>query len=82
MVYVEAHTGGWRTKPSASHQHLALLWAAAGSRASSGQVVALVGPLGSLGHHQTLRACGASGLRASLEPQAQGIVEIKVFSYR
>lgn len=37
--------------------------------------------LGNLGHHQALRACGASGLRAHLEPKPHGIVEIKVFSY-
>lgn len=43
--------------------------------------MAWVGALGSLGHHQTLRACGASGLRPSLEPQAHGIIEIKVLSY-
>lgn len=74
--------GGWRTKPRASHQQLAVVRAAAGSRASSGQAAASVGAMGSLGHHQTFRGCGASGLGAGLEPQARGIVEVEVFSYR
>lgn len=73
--------GGWKTKPRASQQQLAVVWVAAGSRASSRQAAASVGAMGSPGHHQTFRGCGASGLGASLEPQARGIVEVEVFSY-
>lgn len=39
------------------------------------------GGLGSLGYHQPLRDRGVSGLGASLEPQAHGVVEIKVLGH-
>lgn len=50
-------------------------------RQGAAQAAVRRGP-GGLGHHQVPGACGAGGPGAGLEPQAYGVVEVKVLGYR